>query len=118
ARQRVDAAEPLPDDDPLVQPPQTQTRVPVRALIDAGLLTPGLTLYLDSPACEATLREDGRLDYQGQVGSIHGLGSLLKGTPSCNGWRHWYYRDEQGDLRLIDEVRQQWLMIQAAVNTL
>lgn len=118
ACQRVEAVEPLADDDPLVQPPQTHTRVPVRALMDTGLLTPGMTLYLDAPECEATLREDGRLDYQGQIGSIHGLGSLLKGTPSCNGWRHWRYRDEQGDLRLIDEARQQWLAMRGVVNML
>lgn len=113
ACQRVDAVTPLPDDDPLVQPPRVQTRVPVRALIAAGLLTPGMTLYLDAPECEATLLEDGRLQSGDLTGSIHGLGARLKGTPSCNGWRHWRYRDARGDLRLIDDLRQQWLATQS-----
>jgi modification methylase len=111
ACQRVEQVIELPDDDPLVQLPAGRQRLPLRVLIAAGLLTPGMTLSLDMPECEATLLEDGKLLYNGQIGSIHKLGSMLKGTPSCNGWKHWRYRDESGNLMLLDDLRQQWLMV-------
>lgn len=109
ACQRVEQAESLPDDDPLVQPPEATPRVPIRALIEAGLLTPGMSLLLDRPECEAILRADGQLQAGDLVGSIHKLGALLKGTPSCNGWRHWRYRDQEGMMHELDDIRQTFL---------
>lgn len=109
AIQRVEHTFPLAEDDPRVQPLQKHQRVPVRLLIEAGLLTPGMTLSLDLPKCEAVLLEDGRLRTGELVGSIHKLGALVKGTPSCNGWKHWRYRDASGNLGLLDDLRQQWL---------
>jgi hypothetical protein len=75
-------------------------------------MTPGMSLFLDDPECEATLLEDGRLQAGDLVGSIHKLGALLKGTPSCNGWKHWRYRDESGNLSPLDHRRQQWIAAQ------
>jgi DNA modification methylase len=112
ACQRVEQTMPLPDDDPLVNVPSRHRRVPLRALIEAGLMTPGMSLFLDDPECEATLLEDGRLQAGDLVGSIHKLGALLKGTPSCNGWKHWRYRDESGNLSPLDHRRQQWIAAQ------
>jgi modification methylase len=108
AIERVKQTLPLAEDNPLVHRPEPPQRVPITILISEGLLTPGMTLSLDTPECEATLLEDGRLSYNGQVGSIHKLGAMLKGAPSCNGWKHWRYRDESGNLRSIDDLRQEW----------
>ena len=39
-------------------------------------------------------------------GSIHKLGALLRGLPACNGWEHWYYKDADGALLVIDMLRE------------
>jgi hypothetical protein len=41
-------------------------------------------------------------------GSIHSLGAKLGQMPSCNGWEHWYFQEQDtGEMRSIDELRQQ-----------
>jgi modification methylase len=52
------------------------------------------------------IRADGKLQVNERSGSIHGLGAQLKGTPSCNGWMHWQYCDDAGDLHPLDDLRQ------------
>jgi len=55
---------------------------------------------------------DGKLHSNGAnnfTGSIHQVGKQLKDTPSCNGWKHWYYQDEKTlELLPIDNLRQQY----------
>jgi modification methylase len=106
ARVRVAAVTPLPADDPLLHLPDKPPRVPFRALLNAGLLEPVQTLYLDRPACAAVILPDGHLRAGDQTGSIHRLGALLKGTPSCNGWQHWYYVDSAGQRQPLDHLRR------------
>ncbi|HLV35107.1 MAG TPA: DNA methyltransferase [Spirillospora sp.] len=110
AQKRIDAVEPLPPDHPLIAavtepgPP----RVAFAQLIEAGYLRAGDTLYLDKPECAAVILADGRVRADAVTGSIHRVGAQLKGTPSCNGWKHWYYQDKNGQMRPIDHLRQQY----------
>jgi DNA modification methylase len=82
------------------------SRVAFGELLKRGYLRAGQTLYLDAPDSTAVILDDGRLQSNGYVGSIHRVGALLKGAPSCNGWAHWYYEDAaDGVKRPIDVLR-------------
>lgn len=107
AQQRIDEAQPLTNDDPMVTSSSKPGRMPFMVLIQHGLLQPGQTLLLDSPKHEAVIRSDGHLQAGDLIGSIHRLGAMLKGAPSCNGWVHWRYWDESAGAYLpIDTLRQ------------
>jgi len=109
ARARVEAVQPLDASHPLLEAfvPEKKSRVPFRVLLDAGYLQAGQPLFLDRPAFTAEVLAGGLLRAEGLTGSIHRLGARLKGVPSCNGWKHWFYEDrETGQLRPIDSLRQ------------
>ncbi len=81
-------------------------RIPFGTLLERGLLQPGQMLYSPS-GIEAQVLADGSLQAGELRGSIHRLGAQLAGLPACNGWLHWYYRDERGELIVIDRLREQ-----------
>jgi DNA modification methylase len=112
ARERIAAVQPTTfNDDELygrLQTRRSAPRLPFAALLEHGLLLPGQTLYFrqrrDQAAtvlADATLRAA-----DGTIGSIHKLGAYLGQLPSCNGWMHWYYQNEQGALVVIDTLRE------------
>jgi DNA modification methylase len=81
-------------------------RIPFGTLLERGLLQPGQMLYSAS-GIEAQVLADGSLQAGELRGSIHRLGAQLAGLPACNGWQHWYFRDERGELIVIDRLREQ-----------
>ena len=108
AQQRIDAVQPLPDNDPRLAFDEQRKlrRIPFVSLLEQELLQPGQPLYLDSPLYTATILADGHLQAGSAVGSIHGLGAQLKGVPSCNGWLHWMFDDRAtGNRQFIDSLR-------------
>jgi modification methylase len=81
-------------------------RIPFGALLEAGLLKPGDTLYLDGGRATAVAQADGTIRSGQLVGSIHQVGARLLGVPALNGWEHWYYQDPAtGHLQPIDHLR-------------
>ncbi len=86
---------------------QLQQRIPFGALLENGLLQPGQLLYFKGNRQQAAMvKADGTLRLNGSQGSIHSLGShLMNGSP-CNGWEHWYYEDDRGSLKPINDLRQ------------
>jgi len=83
-------------------------RVPLGALVENGLLSPGTTLYFQRRHdATAQVLVNGHLCYKdGTVGSIHQVARYIAGAP-CNGWEHWYYQDaETGALLPIDCLRK------------
>ncbi len=81
-------------------------RVPFGNLLEAGLLHPGDTLYLDKTKGAAQVAADGTLHSGELSGSIHKIGAHLLSLPALNGWEHWYYRDaESNELLPIDNLR-------------
>jgi modification methylase len=108
ARRRVEAVQPLDPGHPLLRDPgDRRMRVSFKTLLEKGILQPGDALYLDGSGPRATILEDGRLQVDGFIGSIHKVGAQLKEMPFCNGWTHWYYRDGETDqLRPIDVLRK------------
>ncbi len=109
AAERIAAVEPAPA-EALVYPSvsQKQKRIPFGALLEGGLLRPGQTLYFGRQGeVTATVLADGHLRCRGSEGSIHQVASALLHAP-CNGWEHWFYRDEvSGERVAIDDLRQQ-----------
>jgi modification methylase len=110
AQQRVDRVQAVPFDDPALdegKDKRTQ-RVPFADLIKQGCLQPGQTLYLDKPEHEAIVLDNGLIKANGFIGSIHQVGAKLKKAPTCNGWMHWLYVDQDtGSRQPLDVLRQQ-----------
>ena len=106
AQERIAAVEPAPDSALVIQEPRRRPRVPFGALLEAGLLQPGQTVYfVRDESVTATILSNGQLHYGSLTGSIHAVArSLIDGAPA-NGWDCWLYAD--GDKRLpINTLRQ------------
>jgi site-specific DNA-methyltransferase (adenine-specific) len=88
-------------------------RLPFGTLLEYGYLHPGDSLYLGNKSnLMASITRQGKLVYDGQSGSIHGLASNLQGR-QANGWTDWYYTDpDDGQRYPIDRLRQKILTMQ------
>ena len=82
-------------------------RIPFKRLIAEGLVEPGQTLlFRRDPTMLAIIQPDGKLRYRDLQGSIHKIAHMLAEAP-CNGWQHWYFTDQRGELVPLDTLRQQ-----------
>jgi len=116
AEKRIAATKPL--EAPTLAPFVTAReapRVPFSALIERGLVTPGVklvdakkrhTALVRADGAVALVRAGGALSGEGRVGSIHKIGALAQGLDACNGWTFWHVETPRG-LTLIDEFRAQ-----------
>jgi modification methylase len=92
-----------------MQSPKSAPRVAFGTLVENGYLKPGSQLVDKKGRNGAIVRADGSLKWGKQEGSIHKIGAAVQGTPSCNGWTFWYYRD--GDvMKPVDALRQTYLL--------
>ena len=110
ARERIEAVEPLTDKDLISNPSDLKRhapRIPFERLLEGGYLKPGQLLYFRRDGeLGACIEANGKLRIGDFVGSIHQTGRHLMGGSPCNGWKHWYYQAENGELVPIDELRQ------------
>ncbi len=83
---------------------RAEPRVPFGALVEAGLLRAGDTLYCPRGQKTARVRADGSLVHGSLSGSIHKLGAMLEQSPACNGWTYWRFKTDAG-LAPIDVLR-------------
>jgi len=107
AEQRIAEAAPLPE--PALAAFMTAReapRVPFAALLERGLVTPGITLVDAKRRHAAVVRADGALAFGQSVGSIHRIGALAQGLDACNGWTFWHLDTPKG-LTVIDTLRAQ-----------
>jgi DNA modification methylase len=83
-------------------------RLPFASLLERGLIQPGQVLfYRGRRDSAATVLADGTLRAaDGTRGSIHHVGAHVGNLPACNGWEHWHYEDESGQLAPIDALRE------------
>ncbi len=79
-------------------------RVPFTALIERGLVAPGIKLTDARRRHRALVRADGALSLGETVGSIHRIGALAQGLEACNGWTFWHVETPKG-LTCIDDFR-------------
>jgi DNA modification methylase len=103
---------PMAQDDEAVygkfETKRSAPRIAFTALLENGLLSPGQELYFKSQKeKKATVLADGslRLD-NGERGSIHKIGAAIGNLPACNGWENWYFESNNGDLTVIDVLRE------------
>ncbi len=108
ARDRIQAVETLPEDE--IERSETSLRaprIPFSVLLERGFLRVGQELRFGKTGPTAQIRPGGKLCSGTFEGSIHRVGALVAGTPACNGWEHWYYREPAtGDYQPIDRLRQ------------
>ena len=106
AKARIAAVEPLEDQSLAIAPTKrSEPRIPFNALLEAGLIAPGLELVDAKRRFRAKVKADGSLVLGPATGSIHKIGALAQGLPACNGWTFWHI--EKGrDLIVIDTLRQ------------
>jgi modification methylase len=110
ALERIDSA--LPLDESALETMHSRNDAPkvaFGALVEAGLLAPGVELFDKQRRWTATVRADGSIMSGRETGSIHGVGKTLQGAPSCNGWTFWHVEHE-GQARPIDTLRQLYLL--------
>jgi modification methylase len=83
-------------------------RVAFPTLLERGLITPGMRLFFKKKRDQvAYIKPDGKLIIGSLEGSIHQLARRMTNGKPCNGWDHWYYENQEGELVSIDFLRQQ-----------
>jgi len=106
ARARIAAVKPLEDTALAIAPSKrSEPRIPFNALIEAGLIAPGIELVDAKRRFRAKVKADGSLVLGPATGSIHKIGALAQGLPACNGWTFWHL-EKGGELVVIDTLRQ------------
>ena len=85
---------------------RAEVRIPFGQLVERGMLMPGEILQSMNGRHTAKIRADGTLIAADARGSIHQVGALLEGAPSCNGWTYWCFKKD-GQSVPIDVLRQQ-----------
>ncbi len=107
AQARIESVEPLAE--PALENFMTAReapRVPFSALIERGLVAPGVKLVDAKRRHRALVRADGAIALGEAVGSIHRIGALAQGLEACNGWTFWHVETPRG-LTVIDALRAQ-----------
>jgi modification methylase len=105
AQQRIDGIEPMAEPSlATFMTAREAPRVPFSALIERGLVSPGIRLVDAKGRHRALVRADGALSLGEAVGSIHRIGALAQGLEACNGWTFWHVETPQG-LTVIDDFR-------------
>jgi modification methylase len=107
ARRRIAEVRPLAAEDLVATPSKrAEPRVPFGSLVETGLIHAGEVLFDQTKRWRAKVRPDGTLIADQARGSIHQVGALLQGAPSCNGWTFWCV-ERGGRTVPIDMLRQQ-----------
>jgi modification methylase len=105
AQKRIDAVQ-IADREAVHVEKRKQARVPFGALLENGLLRPGQTLYFAKNGVRAKVLSNGHLRCGTLTGSIHGVAKALMQNAPANGWDLWFYKDEHGKKKVINELRE------------
>lgn len=105
AQERIERVIPESDDELETNERGSAKRVPFKRLVAENVIPAGTVLvFRRDPDVMALVRGDGRLQYRDLNGTIHTVARMLAGAP-CNGWQHWYFTDEAGELQPLDVLR-------------
>src|SRR5262245_28520737 len=111
AKNRIASIMPRMFDDEVLgrfETKRSAPRIAFSSLIENSLLSPGETLYFNEhKRLSATVLADGSLRLpDGRKGSIYQIGAAASNQPACNGWEHWFFENEHGELVVIDTLRE------------
>ena len=105
AQRRIDQVIPTaPADLDVTGSKKSEPRIPFGQIVEAGLLSPGDTLWDPKGQHPARVRADGSLAMGQITGSIHKMGAIVQAQPACNGWTYWHIQTDKG-LTPIDVLR-------------
>lgn len=108
ARQRIDAVTTELVDDASTWVDAPPPRISFGSLVETGVISAGTELRLRPGDAIAHVNSDGSISMNGFRGSIHKIAAKILEVPSCNGWTHWYFRDDKtGEFRVLDSIRSQ-----------
>lgn len=110
AQKRIDTVQ-AADREAIDVEKRRQARVPFGALLENGLLQPGQSLYFAKNGVRAKILSNGHLRCGQITGSIHGVAKALMENAPANGWDLWFYKDENGKKKVIDELREKIRMM-------
>ncbi len=106
ATERIAAVEPAPAEALTLTEPRSQPRVPFGALLEAGLLQPGQSLYfVKNESVTAVILANGQLRCGSLTGSIHAVAKSLLDNAPVNGWESWLY-EREGQRLVINTLRR------------
>ena len=106
SQKRINGVSPYSEKDlEITETKKELERVPFGQLVERGFLKPGDELTSVNKRYVARVRPDGTLITHNAKGSIHRVGAILEGAPSCNGWSYWHVKKD-GELIPIDYFRQ------------
>jgi DNA modification methylase len=110
ANERIEAVIPgAYSEEVFAGPKRKRRRVPFGLLVEAGLVSPGQTLFFTKDKrITATIRADGSLICGEFSGSIHQVARKLTEAP-CNGWEFWLFEDRDGEMKPIDTLRNKYI---------
>jgi site-specific DNA-methyltransferase (adenine-specific) len=106
AQKRIDAVQQA-DRGAMEVVKRKQVRIPFGALLENGLLKPGQILYFAKNRVRAKILATGHIRCGKVTGSIHGVARTLMEDAPVNGWDVWFYKDENGEAKAINELREQ-----------
>lgn len=111
ARERIAAIDPEKYSNELFDFPsrRNRPRVAFGKLLEAGLIAPGQTLYLNKNDEQAVVRADGKIKCGKIIGSIHQVAKTLLNDAPTNGWDCWLYEDEAGKRNPLEVLREAYL---------
>ncbi len=106
ALKRIAAVKPLQNELlDAIKPKKSEPKIAFGALVEQGIIGVGSKLYDKERHYCAIVRVDGSIIANNYEGSIHKVGALVQGVPSCNGWTFWHF-EEKKKLISIDELRK------------
>jgi DNA modification methylase len=106
AEERIAAVEPAPEPALHLPEPRSRPRIPFGALLEAGLLQPGQSLYLaKNESVNAIILANGHIQCGALNGSIHAVAKALFNGAPANGWDCWLY-EKDNQRFTIDTLRQ------------
>jgi len=121
AQKRIDAVQPG-EFDPEIFDVRSKNKfapkVEFSTLLENGLLQTGQKLFfLKDMARFATIKPDAKLlTADGFEGSIHKAGSHYMNDAPCNGWEHWYLRQENNSLICLNDLREKYRIEKGLYN--
>ena len=108
AEKRIEKVKRL-DRNLLIYPAEEKPpKVPFGALVSAGYIREGETVYSENKKFNATVLANATLISNDIHGSIHSVSASLLGKPTFNGWHFWFV-ERDGNMVCIDDLRKKYI---------